>query len=63
MTMLTVFGLLLVCLKAYFNLYRGDRRNLIRTIRTHAHIGYQVDQDRIKEKGFVPCARGVRSLP
>jgi hypothetical protein len=35
----TVFGLLLVCLKAHFNLHRGDRRNLIRTMRTHTHIG------------------------
>jgi len=41
--MLTVFGLLLVCLKAYFNLHRGDRHNLIRAIRTHAHI--EVRQD------------------
>jgi hypothetical protein len=31
-TMLTVFGFLLVCLKAHFNLHRGDTRNLIRKI-------------------------------
>jgi len=34
---LTVFGLLFVCLKAYFDFHRGDRRNLIRTIRSYAH--------------------------
>jgi hypothetical protein len=33
--MLTVFGFLLVCLKAHFNLHHGDTRNLIRKIRAY----------------------------
>ena len=60
--MLTVFGLLLVCLKAYFNLHRGDRHNLICAIRTHAHI--EVRQDAGQRGGLrTLCARRTVSAP
>ena len=55
--MLTVFCLLLIRLKAYFDFHSGDGHSLINTIRTRTRM------DRVKEKGFIPCVRGVQSLP
>jgi hypothetical protein len=57
-SMLTIFGLLLVCLKAYFNLDRSDRHNLIRTISTRARIG-----NRAEERLRTLCARRIVSAP